>query len=113
MTNSITEKTNTTLEDIQRESIAREIDRIFYITPVDFVDYELLDVLYKKSAGRGNGFHGFGLASVYLMGYIYGVRAERKKRKVEQIVRIMDRVQMIINRLEMLYWKLIFKEPSG
>jgi hypothetical protein len=60
---------------------AEEIERIFEHLPMDKVSYDLLKRLYGKIYLRLRSSHYLGLAAVFLMGQIYGIRSERKRRK--------------------------------
>lgn len=67
-------------EEILRECEAAEIEGIFGNTLMDFADHNLILSVHDRIEKK---FHSkrFALDVVYLLGYIYGIRAERKRRK--------------------------------
>lgn len=70
------------IEAILTECEAREIERITGRTRIDSTPDKLIWRVYDRAfTGCRFGSKALGLSAVYLLGYIYGVRAERKKRR--------------------------------
>lgn len=63
---------------------AAEIERIFGHISVDFENHDLILTLYNRVKKSFRSV-GFGLEAVYLLGYIYGIRAERQRRRENSI----------------------------
>lgn len=67
----------------QREAEAIEIDRIFGKTPLNIGNSDLIFRAFDRINNRSESRH-LALLGVYLLGYIYGIRAERKRRKEKE-----------------------------
>lgn len=67
----------------QREAEAIEIDRIFGKTPLNIGNSDLIFRVFDRINNRSESRH-IALLGVYLLGYIYGIRAERKRRKEKE-----------------------------
>lgn len=65
---------------ILMECKAIDVERLFSHPLSYSVDYMLLDRVYDRIKRSYYGSHHTGLAGVYHMGYIYGIRAERKRK---------------------------------
>lgn len=65
----------------EKELIEAEfLNEVFMKKPINFEPHSLISQVYYRVLRRTRSFM-FSLAAVYLMGYIYGVRAERQRRK--------------------------------
>ena len=67
-------------ETILRECEAVEIERVFMCKTIDFAPHKLIVRVFDRINKCCNSFH-FALDGVYLLGYIHGIRVERKRRK--------------------------------
>lgn len=67
--------------EVSTELEAAEIERIYGETPIHLFDnHDVIVEVYKRILKRFRSID-FGLEAVFFMGYIYGQRAERKRRK--------------------------------
>lgn len=67
-------------EHILSEHEAIKFEKIFNKTPVGLINHDLILRVYDRIEKRFHGRH-FALEAAYLLGYIHGIRAERKRRK--------------------------------
>ncbi len=72
-------------EVILRECEAIEIQKIFNKQTINFAPHELISRVFDRIQGKCRDVT-FGLAGVYLLGYIYGIRAERRYRKNRRLL---------------------------
>lgn len=69
-----------TLQTSAKQEVA-EIERLFLETPIDLFDkHDVVSEVYNRIMKRFRSID-FGLEAVFFIGYIYGKRAERKRRK--------------------------------
>ncbi|MGE5398085.1 MAG: hypothetical protein ACM3MK_11215 [Chitinophagales bacterium] len=67
-------------ETISTAAATIEVERIFAHTPINFVPHDLVMSVYDRIQRRFKSKH-FGLDAIYRMGWVYGVRAERARKK--------------------------------
>lgn len=67
--------------ELLRECESMEIERLFGQTDMRFVDRLLLERIYNRVNAEYRSAHNLGLSGCYLAGFVYGIRAERKRRR--------------------------------